>query len=120
MELLGTEAAGPAAYNPARLHWEDVPAHVRALLEDRAGATVTSATSVTQGFSPGFAGVVTFADGEQMFVKAVSATPNAHSRDLAVAEAAACQTLTDDVPAPRLLWSSLDEWAVLAFEVVGG
>jgi hypothetical protein len=111
---------GPAAFNPQRLHWADLPEDVQALIAQRAGAPVVAATSVTQGFSPGFAGIVSLADGGRLFIKAVSAHPNAEARDLATAEVLACQALTPEVPAPRLLWSQLDEWAVLAFEVIDG
>ena len=111
---------GPAAYNPHRLHWEDLPAHIHALIAERAGAQVVAASSVTQGFSPGFAGVVSLANGGRIFVKAVSAHPNAEARELATAEVNACAALGTEVPAPALLWSELDEWAVLAFEVLDG
>lgn len=111
---------GPEAFNPHRLHWEDLPPHVHALTAERAGAEITAATSVTQGFSPGFAGVVSFADGGRLFVKAVSAHPNAQARELADFEVHANAVLTAEVPAPPLVWSHLDQWAVLAFEALEG
>ncbi|MDN4480220.1 aminoglycoside phosphotransferase family protein [Demequina muriae] len=119
-QLMHGPDAGPAAFNPSRLQWSDLPPHIAATVEERERSRVVDAGSVTQGFSPGYAGVVTLADGRSIFVKAVSAAQNEGARQLATAEANACTALTPDVPAPALRWSSLDEWAVLAFDVVGG
>ncbi len=78
------------------------------------------------GFSPGFAGVVEFADGHREFVKAVDAAANEESGRLNRAEAAANPDLPAGVPVPRLLWwedGHVDDggaWVLSSFEVVPG
>ena len=60
-------------------------------------------------------------DGRGVFVKAVSAEQNPVSPDLARAEARVAPCLPQQVPAPRLQWSSDDgDWVILGFDVVHG
>jgi aminoglycoside phosphotransferase (APT) family kinase protein len=106
-----------------RLQWHELPAHLRAGIEARLGAAVVSAASQSGGFSPGVAAILTLANGEHVFVKAVSAAINPDSPEFNRKEAVIAAALPADAPVPRYLWS-LDEggdgWVVLAFEAVEG
>ncbi|GAB3169478.1 hypothetical protein GCM10027059_34450 [Myceligenerans halotolerans] len=110
--------------------WPDLPATIRAAIEERLGAKVTSWVSHDGGYSPGLASVLTTTRGSA-FVKTAS-PDQAEARRLHRSEAAIAARLPDTVPAPTLLWSldvSDDSpappqedtgWAVLAFEPVDG
>lgn len=109
----------PRGRTARRLQWAHLPPHVRALVESHCGAEVVEAVSQDSGFTPGFASVLTCADGSKHFVKAASVKAQklfAHSyRE----EARKLRGLPDEVPAPRLLWVHDDEdWVVLGFEHV--
>ena len=54
-----------------RIQWADLPASLRASVEDALGSPVVSADSQPGGFSPGSADRVVLADGRRAFVKAV-------------------------------------------------
>ena len=56
----------------ARVAWEDVPAPVRAAVEEACGAAVAEARTQPGGFSPGVAARVRCADGTRWFVKAAT------------------------------------------------
>ncbi|MGH2376154.1 MAG: phosphotransferase family protein, partial [bacterium] len=75
------------------------------------------------GFSPGFAGTLSTADGHTVFAKAVSPVPNPHTPSLHRREAKIVTRLPAHTPVPRLLWT-YDEgeqgWIVLVFEYVHG
>lgn len=104
-----------------RLTWRDLPAAVRALIEERLGSPVVEAVSAAGGFTPGLASTITGADGATAFVKAISAAqaqdgPGFYRREIEIASA-----LPAAAPAPRLLWSHDDgDWVVLGFEHVEG
>ena len=66
---------GPAAQG-VRIEWAQVPAEVRAAIEDVCGAVVVWARTQPGGFSPGLAARVRCANGARYFVKAVSAQAN--------------------------------------------
>lgn len=111
----------PRAFSGSRLGWADLPRDVRTRIADLAGAQVTSETSATSGFSPGYAAILELADGTEVFVKAVSPEQNPESPQLARAEAHVAGLLPVGVPAPRLLWSHDDgSWVLLGFEPVEG
>ena len=111
----------PVAFSGSRLNWHDLPRPVRSRIAQLAGAQVSSETSATSGFSPGFAAVLELGNGHEVFVKAVSAEQNPQSPDLARREIAVAAALPADVPAPRLLWSHDDgTWVILGFEAVDG
>ena len=55
-----------------RLSWPYLPAYLRAVVEQRLGSSVVDAASRDAGFTPGFASVLTGADGSRLFVKAAS------------------------------------------------
>ena len=109
----------PHGRTARRLEWAHLPPHLRALVEQRCGSPVVEAQSQGAGFTPGFASVLTCADGSRHFVKAAS---HKAQRMFAAAyreEARKLAALPDGAPAPRLLWTHDDEdWMVLATEYV--
>ncbi len=80
---------------------------------------MTDADSQRAGFTPGFASVLTCADGSRHFVKAASTKAQ---RTFAAAyreEARRLRTLPPEAPAPRLIWvDEIEDWLVLAIEYV--
>jgi len=101
--------------------WSWVPPELVALIEERAGAGVESVEGANFGFSPGFAGVVTFANGERQFLKVMSATRDPWSIDVNRREAEVLALLPRSVPAPALLWAvEAGEWFAFATECVEG
>jgi len=106
-----------------RLQWDDLPEHLRGVVEDRLGSRVIAARSQPSGFSPGVASRLTLADGQCVFLKAVSPEPNPDSPSFHRREARIVAALPPDAPVPRLLWShdeGEDGWVVLVFEDVEG
>ena len=63
----------PHGRTAQRLTWPHLPPAVRALVEEHCGSPVVDAVSQGGGFTPGFASVLTCADGTRHFVKAASA-----------------------------------------------
>ncbi len=108
----------PHGRTARRLEWAHLPPGVRAQIEERCGSPVVEAASQRGGFTPGFASVLTCADGSRHFVKAAS---NAAQRPFAESyreEARKLRALPDTVPAPRLLWTIDTDWLVLGIEYV--
>lgn len=102
-----------------RLTWTFLPPELRDLIEQRLGSPVVDAASQTGGFTPGFASILTGADGRQLFVKAASRVAQAQVAASYAEEARKRQLLGDGVPAPRLEWMhGSGDWVVLAFEAV--
>ena len=62
----------PHGRTAQRLTWPHLPPAVRAYIERRCGSPVVDAASQGGGFTPGFASVLTCADGSRHFVKAAS------------------------------------------------
>ncbi|MGH2812582.1 MAG: hypothetical protein ACRDI1_07710 [Actinomycetota bacterium] len=84
-------------------------------------ARVVEHSTQPAGFSPGVAARLLFADGQRLFVKALSSDPNPHSAELHRREAEVAEALPPEVPAPRLVWSYDDgDWVMLLFEDVEG
>lgn len=104
-----------------RVHWNDVPAEVRAALEQRLGARVVDAITQPSGFSPGLAARLVLDDGRRVFLKAVSQEANPDTHDIHRREARILASLPQRVPAPRLLWS-FDElgWVALCLQDIDG
>jgi aminoglycoside phosphotransferase (APT) family kinase protein len=104
-----------------RRAWPEIPAALRARVEDLLGSGVAEAVTQPGGFSPGVAARLRCADGRRAFVKAVSAESNPESPAIHRAEAAIAAVLPASAPAPRLLGSfDEDGWVVLVFEDVAG
>jgi aminoglycoside phosphotransferase (APT) family kinase protein len=111
----------PQPRNPRRMAWGEVPDVVVTAIGERAGSVVAAVDAAPFGFSPGFAGVATFADGSRLFLKVMSATRDPWSIDLNRREAQILATLPADVSAPRLQWTlEFEEWLVLATDVIDG
>jgi len=111
----------PAGATARRPTWDQLPASVRELVEDRCGAPVAEATSMGSGFTPGFASRLRLADGRRVFVKAADDETRSAFADSYRLEAAKLTALPAEVPAPRLLWThDADGWVVLALTDVAG
>ena len=111
----------PHGRTARRLEWQFLPPHIRSEVERRIGGPVTDAVSQTGGFTPGFASVLTCADGSRHFVKAASTIAQRMFADAYREEARKLELLPDGVPAPRLRWlHDADDWVVLGLEYVEG
>lgn len=110
----------PHGRTARRVEWAHLPPHVRALVEQHCGSPVTEARSQTGGFTPGFASVLTCADGTQHFVKAAASKAQRMFADSYREEARKVSSLPVATPAPPLLWTEDADWVVLGFEYVAG
>ena len=108
----------PHGRTARRLEWLHLPRPVRAEVEARCGSPVVEAVSQGAGFTPGFASVLTCADGSRHFVKAASATAQRPFATSYREEARKLGALPHEVPAPRLQWLIDEEWVVLGLEYV--
>ena len=108
----------PHGRTAQRLEWAHLPPAVRSEIEDRCGSPVVEAVSQGGGFTPGFASVLTCADGSRHFVKAASTVAQRIFAASYREEARKLQALPDEVPAPRLLWTMDGDWMVLGLEYV--
>ena len=118
---LGTASvpAVPHGKTASRLDWRFLPKEVRALVEDELGSPVVGAESQTAGFMPGFASVLTAADGSRSFVKAASRVAQPDIAASYAEEARKLVLIGEQVPTPNLEWFSKDEsWVLLGFEAV--
>ena len=107
--------------NPRRMSWAEVPDAVVARIEGRAGSAVASAAGSEFGFSPGFAGVVNFADGSRVFLKVMSGVRDPWSIAMNRREVEVLSVLPSEISAPALLWTVEEgDWLVLAAEAVEG
>ncbi len=114
-----TVPPAPSGRTARRLEWQHLPPPVRALVEQHCGSPVTDAVSQTAGFTPGFASVLTCADGSRHFVKAASWKAQKPFATAYREEARKVSALPAGVAAPRLRWQHDDqEWIVLGFEHV--
>jgi aminoglycoside phosphotransferase (APT) family kinase protein len=108
----------PHGRTARRLEWPHLPPVVRGLIEERCGSPVVTAESQGGGFTPGFASVLTCADGSRHFVKAASTAAQRMFAQSYRVEAQKLTALPETVPAPRLLWSQDGDWVVLGLEYV--
>lgn len=109
----------PHGRTARRLEWPHLPPYVRALVEERCGSPVTEAVSQGTGYTPGFASVLTCADGSRHFVKAASRKAQRMFAEAYAEEASKLTALPQTAPAPRLLWvHDADDWVVLGIEHV--
>lgn len=109
----------PHGRTARRVEWVHLPPRVRAAIEARLGGPVTAADSQGGGFTPGFASVLTLADGSRHFVKAASTKAQRAFAESYRDEALQLRRLPAGVPSPRLLWTEdVEDWFVLATEHV--
>lgn len=108
----------PHGRTAQRLEWKFLPPHIRTLVEQHTGSPVVEAVSQRSGFTPGFASVLTCADGSRHFVKAASAKAQAPFAAAYREEARKLSALPPATPASRLRWVHDDDWVVLGLEHV--
>jgi hypothetical protein len=120
MADMPTTPLPPTGRTARRLEWRFLPPEVRALVEERCGSPVVEADSQGGGYTPGFASVLTCADGSRHFVKAASTRAQAVFADAYREEARKLRALPQGMPAARLLWSVEEEWVVLGLEYAEG
>jgi hypothetical protein len=108
----------PHGRTARRLDWAHLPPHLRREVERRCGSPVVDAQSQDSGYTPGFASVLTCADGSRHFVKAASTTAQRAFAASYREEARRLAVLPPSVPAPRLRWVYDDDWVVLGIEHV--
>ena len=114
-----TTSTIPHGKTARRLEWAHLPPHIRAEVERHCGAPVTVAESQTAGFTPGFASVLTCADGSRHFVKAASLKAQRLFAESYREEARKLAALPPTAPAARLEWiHDADDWFVLGLEYV--
>lgn len=105
----------------SRVLWEQLPAHVRAQIEEVLGEPVVEAVSQLGGYSPGSADRVVTTSGRRAFVKAASPAVNLDTPGIHRREAAITARLPAGVPAPALIGSVDDgDWIALVLEDVEG
>lgn len=105
----------------SRIEWRELPDHIRARIEELAGARVAEAATALGGFSPGLASTLTLTDGRRVFVKAVSTDTGPGSADLCRQERTNLARLGARPFASHLLSAHDDgDWVVLLFEHVPG
>lgn len=113
-----TVPSGATSVRPA---WDDLPAGVRTLVEERCGAQVAEARSQGGGFTPGFASRLLLDDGRRVFVKAADDGTRGIFAAAYRNEVQVLPHLPAAVPAPRLQWThDRDGWVVVAFDDVEG
>ena len=110
----------PHGRTAQRLQWRFLPPNLRQAIERKVGSHVLEASSRDSGFTPGFASVLTCADGSVHFVKAASTKAQKLFADSYREEARKLEPLPREVAAPRLLWVIDDDWVVLGIEYVEG
>ena len=109
------------AASKKRLRWNEMPALVRAEIEQLVAGRVVVAENCEGGFSPGLASRLILAGGRRVFVKAMDAGAWPLQAAIHRAEARVAAALPGTVAAPRLLGSFDDgHWVVLAFEGLDG
>lgn len=104
-----------------RISWLEIPIQTRAAIEVALGGEVLRSVGASGGFTPGFAGRVDLAHGEQYFVKAIGASLTPVGPEIYRREAKITASLPAGAPVPRLLATCEDnEWVALIFEYVRG
>ena len=104
-----------------RIGWSDLPAHVRAGVEEVLGEPVAEFAGQQGGFSPGSADRVVTPTGRRAFVKAVGPALNAASPGIHRREAAVAAVLPKSLPTASLIGTFDDgEWIALVLTDVNG
>ncbi len=113
--------AFPHGRTARRLEWTLLPPMLRSMIEQRLGSPVVSAETAGAGYTPGFASVLTCADGSHHFVKAASKKAQRLFADSYREEVQKLRALPAGLPVPRLVWAHEDDlWVVLELEYVDG
>lgn len=111
----------PHGATARRLEWPHLPPLIRSVVERRLGSAVVEAASQGAGFTPGFASVLTCANGSKHFVKAASLKAQRRFAESYRIEARKLRALPLETPAARLQWvHDADDWVVLGIEYVAG
>lgn len=111
--------AAPVGRTAHRLEWVHLPPALREVVEAHCGSPVERAVSQRSGFTPGFASVLTCADGTRHFVKAASLVAQRMFAEAYRVEARKVRALPEGTPATRLTWvHDADGWVALGFEHV--
>ena len=111
----------PHGRTARRVEWAHLPPTVRRAVESHLGSTVEQAESQGGGFTPGFASVLTCADGSRHFMKAASVKAQRMFAESYREEARKLAALPPEAPAPPLLWTDeVDDWFLLGIEHVAG
>lgn len=109
----------PPTDSARRLEWPHLAPYLRDHVEERCGSPVLGVESLESGFTPGFASILTCADGSQHFVKAAAKKAQRSYAASYAEEVRRLRSLPVGVPAPRLLWHDEDdEWIVFSTELV--
>lgn len=104
-----------------RSAWDEVPASVRGAVDALVGASVTTATNLDGGFSPGPAARCELSDGRTVFVKAAGLALNPESPGIHRREAKVLASMPSGVPAPQLLGVVDDgDWVAIVTEWIDG
>lgn len=113
------ESPLPHGRTARRVEWSFLPPHIRDLVEQRCGSAVVEARSQGAGFTPGFASVLTCADGSRHFVKAASTKAQRMFAHSYREEARKLRGLPAAAPAAALRWfHDGEDWVVLGLEYV--
>ena len=109
-----------------RLPYADLPAGLRAAVDDALGSPVVSVSPRTGGFSAGPAAVLTCASGRRVFVKAVGTSIDPGTLELVRREGRTAALLPASLPVPALV-AQVDHvapdgsaWTALLLEEVAG
>lgn len=104
-----------------RPRWSEITSTTRNTIEQLIGSAVVEADNCPGGYSPGFASLLTRAEGRRVFVKAIDADRWPADARYYRYEAEVAAALPPAVSAPRLLGSIEDgPWVILAFDAVDG
>lgn len=103
-----------------RISWPFLPPELRAEIATLCGSPVVGEEPCELGFTPGFAALLTCADGTRHFVKAASAKAQRGSALSYRAEIAVLKSLHPSLPVPRLQWSIDGDWVALSTSYAGG
>ncbi|QMU78211.1 aminoglycoside phosphotransferase family protein [Streptacidiphilus sp. PB12-B1b] len=119
----GAADAGIPLAHTVRRPWTDLPAEVRAAVEQRLGSRVTAAVDQTGGFSRGTAARLRCADGSRAFVKAVTREGDPFTVALAEREASVAAAFTPELGLPAPAFRGVVDqggWLALLFDDIEG
>jgi hypothetical protein len=104
-----------------RIRWDDIPSDIKREIEAVAGAPVVGVDHREGGYSPCLAAALHLADGDTVFVKAVSAAHNPDSPGFVRQEIRVLEQMPAAVPSTRLRGSYDDgAWVAIVIEHIDG